>query len=299
MAQPARNRPIEWEEESAGGSLSNRILVWAGLAAVALGSAALLAQTRTGTEKLAQIVGHDAAAKVASRGPSAKGPTLAVQPSDAELERRHLADAVRSLVADRDRLMARLDAVERNLDVTASIPRETPTPAPTPPVDRSPGPPLPPVWSEMPGNIPPAAGVPPSRLPGAPAPPAVAPGSVTVATIPPPEAAQRTSGLVASEAAQESIATKTEFGIDLGGDSSFEGLRALWASIKGGHAGLLEGLRPLVAVREAANGGALELRLVVGPLTNAVAAARLCAILASAGRACQPTIFDGQRLALR
>src|SRR5262249_2390500 len=137
MAQPARNRPIEWEEESAGGSLSNRILVWAGLAAVALGSAALLAQTRTGTEKLAQIVGHDAAAKVASRGPSAKGPALAVQPSDAELERRHLADAVRSLVADRDRLIARLDAVERNLDVTASIPRETPTPAATPPVDRS------------------------------------------------------------------------------------------------------------------------------------------------------------------
>jgi hypothetical protein len=43
----------------------------------------------------------------------------------------------------------------------------------------------------------------------------------------------------------------------------------------------------------------MELRLVVGPLVNAGAAARLCGTLAASGLACQPTIFDGQRLALR
>ena len=32
---------------------------------------------------------------------------------------------------------------------------------------------------------------------------------------------------------------------------------------------------------------------------NAGAAARLCATLAAAGQPCQPTVFDGQRLALR
>jgi hypothetical protein len=43
----------------------------------------------------------------------------------------------------------------------------------------------------------------------------------------------------------------------------------------------------------------VELRLVVGPLANAATAARLCAALANAGTTCQPTVFDGQRLAIR
>ncbi len=45
--------------------------------------------------------------------------------------------------------------------------------------------------------------------------------------------------------------------------------------------------------------GQVELRLVVGPITNAGTAAKLCAALANAGLSCQPTTFDGQRLALR
>jgi hypothetical protein len=54
----------------------------------------------------------------------------------------------------------------------------------------------------------------------------------------------------------------------------------------------------VVAVRDGAKPGALELRLVVGPLANAGVAARLCAALADAGLTCAPAIFDGQRLAL-
>ena len=45
--------------------------------------------------------------------------------------------------------------------------------------------------------------------------------------------------------------------------------------------------------------GSIELRLIAGPLANASIAARLCAALAAAGQTCQPTVFDGQRLALQ
>lgn len=72
-------------------------------------------------------------------------------------------------------------------------------------------------------------------------------------------------------------------------------LRALWTSTKGHHAAVFEGLPG----REGAKPGTLELRLVIGPLASARAAARLCATLAAAGQLCQPTVFAGQRLALR
>jgi hypothetical protein len=54
-----------------------------------------------------------------------------------------------------------------------------------------------------------------------------------------------------------------------------------------------------MSIREGAKPGMLELRLVAGPLGNAVAAARMCATLTAAGLTCQPAIFDGQRLALK
>lgn len=102
----------------------------------------------------------------------------------------------------------------------------------------------------------------------------------------------------ADTAAAASTATRTEFGIDLGTAATVEGLRNLWVAIKGTQAPLLEGLRPVVAVRDGAKPGALELRLVVGPLANAGVAARLCVALADAGLTCAPAVFDGQRLAV-
>ena len=71
----------------------------------------------------------------------------------------------------------------------------------------------------------------------------------------------------------------TEFGVDIGGAASFDGLRVLWASTKGSNAALFEGLHPVVAMRENSATKAVELRLVAGPLANAEAAARLCATL--------------------
>ncbi len=103
----------------------------------------------------------------------------------------------------------------------------------------------------------------------------------------------------ANLAAADSGANKTEFAIDLGGDMSIDGLRARWANIKGNHGAALDGLRPLVSVREGAKPGTVELRLIAGPVANAGDAAKVCASLQTRGVACRTTEFDGQRLSLR
>jgi len=233
---------------------------------------------------------------------------VVIRPSDAEIESRRLAEAVRLLTADRDRVLARLETLEHSLEVTGSIPRGLPaSSAPDGPV-------VPPNWSLVPSSIPLAAGLPPAAgltppvvptAPGAGFPAAGAPTTTTHSDVhaasgrTPQHGSREGGALVANEQAAESVATKTEFAVDIGGEQSFDGLRALWASLKASHATLFEGLRPVAAVREGANPGVLELRLVVGPLSNAGAAARLCATLAAAGLPCQPTVFDGQRFALR
>lgn len=291
MAQRVRSN-IDFDDEGAGSSVLVRFLVWGGVAAIAIGTAALAAQSPGGAKRFAAIFGGVSEPPNAARGARTSPPA---QPSEATLESRRLAESVRALAADRDRLAARLDAIERSLDTTGSIPRDSPPAAPPAPAAPLP----PPNWSLVPGNIPLGAGVPSNGISAGSAPPV---GTQGVAlTTGPPGAIEpsRPGSLVANEQASESVATKTEFAVDLGGDHTFEGLRALWAALKNGHAALFEGLRPVVAVREAAQGGGLELRLVVGPLSNASAAARLCAALTATGLPCQPTVFDGQRFALR
>ena len=107
------------------------------------------------------------------------------------------------------------------------------------------------------------------------------------------------SKLIPLEVAVDSVATKTEFAVDLGGAATLEGLRTLWDSVRSNQSSLVDRMRPLIAVRESDKPGPVELRLVVGPLANAAAAARLCASFSSAGRICEPAVFDGQKLALR
>ncbi len=93
--------------------------------------------------------------------------------------------------------------------------------------------------------------------------------------------------------------TRTEFGVDLGGEKSVDGLRARWATLRGNHGATLDGLRPVIAIKEGQKAGTVELRLVAGPVANAAAAARVCARLQTSGVPCVPTVFDGQRLSLR
>jgi hypothetical protein len=96
----------------------------------------------------------------------------------------------------------------------------------------------------------------------------------------------------------DGVPARTEFGVDLGGAPNVAALRNVWERVRRTHSSSLEGLRPVIGIRDGRS-GQVELRLVVGPISNAANAAKLCATLAMGGLSCQPTTFDGQRLALR
>lgn len=232
-----------------------RLGVWVCLATAALLAVVLTARTETGLRRIATLLAPAEAAR------TSKAPQVVARQPEQEAEQRRLAETVRGLTADRDRLAARLATLERSLDeVTGSIPPPAARPVAPPPAPTA--------------TTPPMASAPPNRI---------------------------AAGHLATGAASpaESVATRTEFGVDVGGNSSIEGLRTSWTMLKSSQPALLDGLRPIIAVREGQKPGTLELRLVAGPLPNASIAARLCVSLASAGQSCQPTVFDGQRLALQ
>lgn len=94
-------------------------------------------------------------------------------------------------------------------------------------------------------------------------------------------------------------AQRTEFGIDVGSANSIGGLRALWLGLlKSRSNAPLKELRPIIVIKEGNNGLGMQLRLVAGPFDDAAAAAKICAVLAENKRACETTIFEGQRLAV-
>jgi hypothetical protein len=193
-----------------------------------------------------------------------------VRPLDAR-EGRRLAETVRTLAADRERLLARVATLEQSLDgITGSIARvekAVKTPVEGLPAAAAPSPlPSPPANDVM-SNATPWANVP---LPVPMAPPTPVQG-----------------------------VSKTEFGLDLGGAGTVEALRTAWTAAQRRHGPLLEGLQPVVQMRERGRPVQVELRLIAGPVANAAAAARLCAAMSAAGAICAPAVFDGQRLAGR
>jgi hypothetical protein len=123
-------------------------------------------------------------------------------------------------------------------------------------------------------------------------------------TIEAPPAAPETTASVQPAApeptAVEAVATpvaRTEFGVDIGGANSVDGLRAIWRGMSKSRA--LNGLRPIMMVKERPTGLGMQLRLVAGPLSDAAAAAKICAALTESSRPCETSIFDGQRLAMK
>jgi hypothetical protein len=256
-----------------------RLGVWIGLATVAVLTAAITARTETGVRRIASLLSHEAPEPVRA----AKAPAqLAARPSDQEMDQRRINEAIRTLTADRDRLLMRVGALERNLDdVTGSIPPAAGAPAAQPPS-------MPPAGTSL--TV--APRIPPQAAPASPQATPQSPGST-------PNRVAAGHLATGNPAAAESVATKTEFGIDIGSNNSVEGLRTLWTALKSAQPALFEGLRPVIAVRDGLKPGSIELRLVAGPLANAGIAARLCATLSAAGQSCQPAVFDGQRLALQ
>ena len=102
-----------------------------------------------------------------------------------------------------------------------------------------------------------------------------------------------------SKAPSEIAVQRTEFGVDLGGANSIEGLRGLWRALLKSNGAAIASLRPIIVVKERNNGLGMQLRLVAGPLSDAAAAAKICAALIESERACETAVFDGQRLAIK
>lgn len=238
---------------------------WGSAAAAALLIAILAGRSDVGVQRVAEIL-----SSLHLRSPAALRSDQAVAgPFDAETATRQLAQAVRGLAADRDRLITRMAAVEQNLeDMTGSVTRqiEAAKAASAPwPDDQTP--------------------VPATAAPML----ALAEGLANPLT-----AATISSPSDAAEAATPAAA----YGADIGSATSIKTLHTRWTELRSAHPQLFAGLRPSVTLREGLRSKRTELRLVVGPLPNAEAAAQLCASLAPFRQFCQPTMFDG-RLALQ
>jgi len=118
-------------------------------------------------------------------------------------------------------------------------------------------------------------------------------------TSPAAEVVASTSSDEEADAEAPGVAVKrTDFAVDLGGANSLGGLRALWRGVRYVNAEL-GALSPIVVIREGATGLGMQLHLAAGPLRDAAAAAKICAVLAERKRPCETTVYDGQKLAMR
>jgi hypothetical protein len=132
--------------------------------------------------------------------------------------------------------------------------------------------------------------------------PGKAPNPVIASPIPDVVAAapSATDAEIDDDTAPKVSLRRTEFGVDLGSANSVNGLRALWLGLlKSRSNALLTALRPIIVIKENTNGLGMQLRLVAGPLNDAGAAARICAVLTENKRPCETAIFEGQRLSLK
>ncbi|MGD9837233.1 MAG: hypothetical protein AB7F72_06560 [Afipia sp.] len=244
---------------------------------------------------------------------------------------RELAAAVETLNGDRDRLYARVTVLEQGLDsVTGALAKPSaaalppiPVAAPAAPVQAAVS--APPADPEQIGPSRPTeakaetkteskaapSASPPKVAPVATAAPAPAPSPTPAkpveqkAETPPPESAPTVTAAIpaseplTAESQPANVVRKTEFGVDLGGAKSVEGLRAVWRGALKVYAKQLEPLQPVIVVRERHDGLGMQLRLVAGPLSDAAEAARLCAgFLTESNRPCETAVYEGQRLSM-
>ena len=230
---------------------------------------------------------------------------------ESENKARQLAAAVETLNGDRDRLYARVTVLEDNLEsVTGSIARQKTTaslpaipPAPTAEAAETTAA-VSPDSKSQPASRP---AVPPKIAPVAsiPSPPSsLAPAEQRAAAASDKKKASVTGALTPtaadrSEGVEDKPVQQTAFGVELGGANSVEGLRAIWRASTKSNGAALAALQPIVVLREGNDGLGMKLRLVAGPLNDAAAAAKICAVLIAENRVCATSIYDGQRLAMQ
>ncbi len=237
-----------------------RMALWGATAGAALFAAVMASGTEMASERLNAILHHGG-------GPAAAPPPAPV--FDAAAETRRLSEAMRKLAADNERIKSRLAAVEQSMDdMTGSISRQVEAAK--------------------------AAAAQTALNTGPTVEATAAAAASEAAPAPLPVAAPPFADTAAQGQAQGQA-----YGVDIGSALTLPALRARWLSIRAAHPHLLEGLHAVVNVKELGRSSRVELRLVAGPFDQPDAAAKLCASLTALGLYCQPTVFEGQHLALK
>lgn len=237
-----------------------RLAVWGAAAAAAVLAVAMTSRSNVAVDRFAVLL---------HRPKPVTAPVF-----DAQAATAQLAEAVQGLKTSDEQLQNRLAAVEHDMDVTGSITKQIQAADASRRADEGPS---------VAATALASASMAPSDLPpvAAPAPaPATVPAKIDPNIVLPP-------------------LPKTAFGVDIGSGLTLQALRMRWAAIRTAHPQLFEGLEPIISVREVPHSNRIELRLIAGPLPQPGTAAQLCAQLAALGLYCQPTIYDGQHLALR
>ncbi|WP_137044837.1 hypothetical protein [Pseudolabrys sp. FHR47] len=271
-----------------------RLSLWGGAATVAVAATLLILNADLGLDRVVLALSQPAPAQQA-----AVEDTLLkrVEAQRAE-ENRRLETRLRELAADRDKLSARLAALEQNFsDLTGSIKRDISAVAATAlaakqetPQAAAPAPVLtaPPVTTAAPIVRPEPAPQPS---------PAEVPARADVAAEKPPQMVNvpmpPTRVATATQAAPEEP-RKPELGVDLGGARSMEILQARWVAVKANFGPVIEGLRPLAGYDD--RPGIIPYRLIVGPLPNGAAAAQICSRLHASKVPCRPVDYAGEKL---
>lgn len=203
---------------------------------------------------------------------------------DAEGAARQLAQALRGLADDRDRLATRLNAFEREMrDTNAGTKQQ--------------------IEAAKADAIKTAKQAPPWPESAPPVPMTLADVAVMVKRISPPPAGtadQAPATTAAEQAPPEAAASVGQsYGVDLGTASTIKTLHQRWAALRTAHPQLFEGVQPVVSVKQNPRSGRTELHLIVGPYANAETAAQFCDFVVPFHVNCQPAMFDGSRLALQ
>lgn len=249
---------------------------WGLATAVALSALAITSQTQTATDRLRSIFAASEPSAVAQMPPRV---------AQLELETQMLTAQVRALSADRDRLAGHIAVLQSSVDdMTGAIKRQAAATAAVL-AARAAAPPSQP----QPSIAAPVASATPAAAAPEPKPDPVITSSVPL----PPERAAAAQASAGPEAA----ASTNEFGLDLGGASTLDGVQQRWTTVKANFGPLLINLRPLAAPER--RQGKTGYRLVVGPLPNSPAATGLCAHFNAAHTPCRAVRFEGEQIAQR
>jgi hypothetical protein len=291
-----------------------RVLLWGASAAMAVAIVAGTAFSDLGTDRLKQTVAAlfepaktDTAETYQAQSTQPAGRSIAPEQLAAlEKQTRELTQTVRELAAERDRVKTRLASLEQNYDdITGAIKKQTAQSSQlaaqlamqtTPKQAAAPSPP--PVIS-----APQTVAAIPSPMANSAAPPdtpitTAVPSSTPIEASPPLEGPIPLPPMRTAALENESPAAVRELGVDVGGASSLDALRANWTALKANVGPDIVGLAPSYVTRQRPSGGA-DYRLILGPLPNSAAALRLCAKLIAARVNCRAGTFNVERLAER